>query len=317
MPRGSAHEASAPSCSSRRSQCRCGRGAPAPRSGPALAAVARPPRGSASCRSRACAVAVAVGHPAAWAIAGAESGRALAQLLDRVEHDGRAGLAQLRLGEAAGEHRDRLDAPPARRPRSPRSSRPPSPPRRRRPCRSRPRPGRARASWPRRRRSGPGVGELARVEQVEVVVDLVGLGRAGQHHGVAALLQVLDQLARAREAARPPRSAPRSAPSRRRGCRRPSRARPRRRRGPRPAGRRPCRCGGGCARRAAARRARGRPGTRRARGGSWCRPACRRRRGSLRVASESVFPGGSAEIEHVSTRGRPRLRMRARVTNWP
>ena len=43
----------------------------------------------------------------------------------------------------------------------------------------------------------PAVGELAGVEQVEVVVDLLLLGRAGEHDRVAAALQVLDQ-ARAR-----------------------------------------------------------------------------------------------------------------------
>ena len=48
-------------------------------------------------------------------------------------------------------------------------------------------------------RARPAVGELARVEQVEVVVDLVLLGRGGEHERVAAVLQLADQLARARE----------------------------------------------------------------------------------------------------------------------
>jgi hypothetical protein len=39
----------------------------------------------------------------------------------------------------------------------------------------------------------------ARVEQVEIVLDLLLLGRAGEHHSAAALLQVLDQFARAGE----------------------------------------------------------------------------------------------------------------------
>ena len=130
----------------------------------------------------------------------------------------------------------------------------------------------------------PVVRELAGVEQVEVVVDLVLLRRAGEHHRVPALLQVLDQLARARERLDLARSARRRARSRPRGCRRPSPPRAARRRALRRAGRRPCRCAGGCARSAAPSRAGGTRGTRRWRGGSWCRRACRRRRGWLRAA---------------------------------
>ena len=54
-------------------------------------------------------------------------------------------------------------------------------------------------------RRRPAVGQLARVEQVEVVVDLVGLAPRGEHDLAAAVPEVLDQLARARAAARPRR----------------------------------------------------------------------------------------------------------------
>ena len=79
-------------------------------------------------------------------------------------------------------------------PRSPRSSRRPSRPARRPPSRSPP----ATRSGSRLgaldvARVRPVVGQLARVEQVEVVLDLVGLGRRGQDDGVA----------RARRARRP------------------------------------------------------------------------------------------------------------------
>ena len=45
----------------------------------------------------------------------------------------------------------------------------------------------------------PGVGELARVEQLEVVVDLLLLGRAREHDRVAEGLEVLDQAPRSLE----------------------------------------------------------------------------------------------------------------------
>jgi hypothetical protein len=40
------------------------------------------------------------------------------------------------------------------------------------------------------------VGALARVEEVELVLHLLGLGRAREHHRVPAPLDVGDQLAR-------------------------------------------------------------------------------------------------------------------------
>jgi hypothetical protein len=108
----------------------------------------------------------------------------LAQLVDRVEHARGARVEQLLLGEAAREHRERLDAGP---------------------------PGGlaiegrvadhdtvAAAGFLERRHhevglglgrldvggGGPAVRELAGIQEVEVVVDLLLLCRAGQHYGV-------------------------------------------------------------------------------------------------------------------------------------
>ena len=61
---------------------------------------------------------------------------------------------------------------------------------------------------------------------------------------------------------------------------------------------------GGCARSAARSRAGGRRGTRRSRGGSWCRRGCRRRRGSLPLAMRLPLPtvaGASQTIRHASS----------------
>ncbi len=155
-------------------------------------------------------------------------------------------------------------------------------------------------------RGRPAVDEVARVEQVEVVLDLVGLGRGGQHHACAPRPEALDQ-ARARpRAAAPRRSAPCTAPSRRRG--RPRRAR---RRTPRPparrrAGRRPSRCGGGSATSGGRRRTAGTPGTTRSRGGSWCRRACRRRRGSLRAGRPPTRSRRCAPARRARPRRTPR-----------
>ena len=195
-----------------------------------------------------------------------------------------AGLAQLGLGEAAGEHRDRLDSRPARRLAVP--GRVADHDRLAAACLLHRglheiglRLGRLHVA-----RVGPGVDQLAGVEQVEVVIDLVRLGRAGQHDRVAAVLELLDQLARAVEGLdladqlavallldRADVLALLAPP-------------PPRRRAPRPGGRRPSRCAGGSATRATARRAPGRPGTTPGRAGSWCRRACRRCRGSPREA---------------------------------
>ena len=74
-------------------------------------------------------------------------------------------------------------------------------------------------------RGGPAVDERARVEQLEVVVDLVGLGGGGQHDGVARP-RAGRRSARARpRTARPRRSATCTAPSRRRARPRPARRR--------------------------------------------------------------------------------------------
>src|SRR4051794_5359171 len=128
-------------------------------------------------------------------------GQPLAQVDDRREHDAGAGLDELAVQEAAGEHGDRLDVG----------------------VRGRlavedgvaHHDGRAAADLlegavdevrrglrvlhvARRR---PRVGELTRVEQVEVVLDLVGLRRAGEHDAVVGALEVLDEAARAVERA--------------------------------------------------------------------------------------------------------------------
>ena len=49
------------------------------------------------------------------------------------------------------------------------------------------------------RRARPGVGELARVQQVEVVIELVGLRGGGQHDAMPAVAQGLQEVARTLE----------------------------------------------------------------------------------------------------------------------
>ena len=161
-------------------------------------------------------------------------------------------------------------------------------------------------------RGGPAVHELAGVEQIEVVVHLVGLGRAGQHHRVARRPSG-PRSGRARpRAARPPRSAPGRAPSPPTGCRRPARSRPPRRRATPRAGPRPSRCAGGCARSGARSRAAGRLGTRRACAGSWCRRACRPRRGSRLRGMSFPVPSGRRGPKPMGHASRPAaLRARA------
>ena len=161
-------------------------------------------------------------------------------------------------------------------------------------------------------RGGPAVHELARVEQVEVVIHLVGLGRAGQHHRVAVVLEVHDQVARARErldlldqreverllgrpdvvallalhllagerlhelvAAHP--DVPVDAPDR-----------------------------------AARSRAGGRLGTRRSCAGSWCRRGCRPRRGS-RLEAWPPLPSGGVGPNRLRHASRPGPTSRTRI----
>ena len=111
----------------------------------------------------------------------------------------RAGVAQLRLGEAAGEHGD--VSRPARSAASQSQVESPT-------ITASPPPAFSTAAlhevglWLGGLHvvgGGPGVDQVAGVEQVEVVVDLVLLRRAGQHHRVASSLEIGDQLARARE----------------------------------------------------------------------------------------------------------------------